>query len=226
MQEPKCESHRPKARFSLRGLLIAVAVAAVAVQLGQIGWRRYVLYGETRQYARLQASKKWPVASLQSFVIDKGRGVPDDYVVLVRSGNTFGCFIPRNQNKKGESTEYDWYYRTDGLGKFSADDPKVQSGHSFTGLYQPEVESLLINFGPFEIPWSGGGAGWGFVYYDYNPDPPDRSGADVLRICSTDMKTLTYLDARDPRWVYKSHRQDVGLPGDKDAITPDDTKTK
>jgi hypothetical protein len=74
-----------------------------------------------------------PIDSLQSFVIDEGPGVPDDFAILVRQANTFGCFIPRNQ--KGESVEYDWYYRTDGLGRFDTSDPKVQSGHGFAGPY-------------------------------------------------------------------------------------------
>ena len=218
MREPRSNNRLFTARFSLRALLVAVAVAAGLLHFGRIGWRRYVVREETRQYSDLQATKKWPEASLQSFVIDEGRGVPDDFVVLVRSGNTFGCFVPRNQGKKGESAEYDWYYRTDGIGQFNSKDPNVKSGHSFTGMYQPSGESLKIKFGPFEIPWSGNETGWGFVYFDYNPDPPDRSGPDVLRICATNMKTLAYVDACDPRWVYKSHRQDVGLRGDENAM--------
>jgi hypothetical protein len=206
-------------RFSLRALLIAVALTAVLIPLGQVGWRRYIRYSEARQYATLQAAKKWPIAALESFVIDEGRGVPDDFVILVRSGNTFGCFIPRNQFKKGESVEYDWYYRTDGVGRFSASDPQVKCGHGFSGVYVPGIgQSLTIKFGPFEIPWSGNGPGWGFIYFDYNPDPPDRSGPDVLRICSTDIKSLDLIDARDARWIYKSHRDDPGVRGDQEIV--------
>ena len=208
-------------RFSLRALLIAVALTAVLIPLGQLGWLQWVRYNEAGQYATLQAAKKWPIASLESFVIDEGRGAPDDFAILVRRGNTFGCFIPRNQFKKGESVEYDWYYRTDGLGRFSPNDPAVQSGRGFAGPYVPGIgQSLIITFGPFKIPWSGNGPGWGFIYFDYNPDPPDRSGPDVLRICSTDIKSLNLIDARNARWMYKSHRDDPGVLGDEDIVTP------
>ena len=208
-------------RFSVRTLLIGVAVAAVLVHLGQLGWQRFVRYAEAREYAGLHAAKKWPIAGLDSFVIDEGRGVPDDFVILVRSGDTFGCFIPRNQFKKGESVEYEWHYRTDGHGRFGPNEAQVQSGHGFAGPYvSGSGQSLTITFGPFSIPWSGHGSGWGFVYFDYNPVPRDRSGPDVLRICSTDIKSLHLIDARDARWVYKSHREDTGLPGDQPANRP------
>ena len=50
------------------------------------------------------------------------------------------------------------------------------SGHGFTGPYIPgSGQSLTISFGPFNIASSGHGTGWGFVYFDYNPVPPDRS---------------------------------------------------
>ena len=208
-------------RYSLRVLLVCVALTAVLVQLGQLGWHRALLYREARQYSTLQAAKKWPIASLQSFVIDEGRGVPDDFVILVRQANTFGCFVPRNQVKKGESVEYDWYYRTDGLGRFDTSDPQVQSGHGFAGPYvSGSGQSVMITFGPFTIPWSGSDRGWGFIYYDYNPDPPDRSAPDVLRICSTDLKSLNLISARDGRWTYKSHSKDPGLPGNQHVNMP------
>jgi hypothetical protein len=78
---------------------------------------------------------------------------------------------------------------------------------------------LAVKFGPFEIPWSGNDLGWGYIYFDYNPDPPDRSGHDVLRICSTDVKTLELIDARDAQWNYKSHRDDPGVRGDQEIVS-------
>jgi hypothetical protein len=36
----------------------------------------------------------------------------------------------------------------------------------------------------------------------------DRSAQGVLRICSTGIKSLNLIDARDARWLYKSHRED------------------
>ena len=221
MQGPHADHPPPHVltpRYSLRSLLIAVTIAAVLVQIGPFAWRRFLGLREAGQNANLQAAKTWPSSSLKSYVIDEGRGVPDDFVVLVRRGDTFGCFIPRNQNQRGESAEYEWYYRTDGQGRFAPSDPQVKSGHGLTGPYiSGSGKSLNITFGPFEIPWSGHGPGWGFVYFDYNPVPPDRSAPDVLRICSTNIKSLHLLDARDPRWLYKPHRQDVGLHGNESA---------
>jgi hypothetical protein len=216
-QTPRSRFRIPVPRFSLRGLMIGAAVIAVLVEVGHLAWPRLLRYREGRQYASLQSTKQWQM-STGSFAIDDGRGIPDGFVILVRRGNTFGCFIPRNQNKKGESVEYDWYFRTDGRGRFDPEDPQVNSGHSFAGPYVPGIgHSVVIEFGPFSIPWSGHAPGWGYVYYDYNPDPPDRTAPDVLRISSTDIKSLDLINARDRRWIYKSHRTDVGLRGNEDA---------
>lgn len=201
-------------RFGLRALLLAVVLVAVFVQLGQLGWRQFVRYQEAHEYATKQATKKWS-GSDASLAIDDSRGVPDDFVILVRRGNEFGCFIPRNQYKKGESLEYDWYYRTDGLGRFDPDDPKVRSGHSFAGPYVQGSGGVVIKFGRFEIPWSGNGPGWGFVYFDYNP--PDRKSPDILRICATDVKSLDYLDARQKKWIYKAFPGDEGISGNTNS---------
>ena len=163
-------------RYSLRTLLVGMALTAALIPIVQLGWP---ILSAIARPANTPASKlcgNGLLLLVSLSVTDDGRGVPDDFVILVRRGNTFGCFIPRNQYKKGESVEYDWYYRTDGLGRFRSDDPQVQSGHGFAGPYvSGSGQSVVIAFGPFKIPWSGSGAGRGFVYYDYNPDPPDRS---------------------------------------------------
>src|SRR5262245_20395213 len=96
-------------RFSLRALLVAVLLIAVAIPVGQCAWRRYVIYRDAQRYAALRAARTWNTGGSGSSAIDDSRGVPDDYIILVRTGNTFGCFIPRKQNQRGESTEYDWY---------------------------------------------------------------------------------------------------------------------
>ena len=38
-------------RYSLRALLIGVALTAVAVHFGQLGWHRFIRYREARNYA-------------------------------------------------------------------------------------------------------------------------------------------------------------------------------
>ena len=215
---PRSWFRLPAPRFSLRALLGAVLLIGVAIPLGQRAWRRYVAYRDARQYAAMQNAKNWQLGR-PGRAIDGGRGIPDDYVILVRRGNTFGCFNPRNQFKRGESVEYDWYYRADGGGKFDPGDPNVKSGHGFSGVYVPgSGQMLAVSFGPFEIEWSGGGPGWGFLYHDVGAlarmAPPPLG---VLRICTTDVKDVKLIDARDPRWIYKCARADPGMAGDKDA---------
>jgi hypothetical protein len=166
-----------------------------------------------------------------SMAVDDMRPIPDDFVILVRRGNIFGCFIPRNQGKKGESLEYDWYFRTDGLGRFSPDDPQVQSGHSFAGPY-PQVSPVRIKFGPFEIDWSGT-MNWGYLYYnspifkvqkvtEWSDETPilvremQQIKSDHLRICTTNVKSIKLLDARDARWIYIALPGEEGVPGNID----------
>jgi hypothetical protein len=103
-----------------------VLLIGVAIPVGQRAWRRYVLYRDARQYAAMRSARNWQLGSPGSS-IDGGRGIPEDYVILVRRGNTFGCFIPRKQMQRGESIEYDWYYREGGGGKFDLGDPSVKA---------------------------------------------------------------------------------------------------
>ena len=78
---------------------------------------------------------------------------------------------------------------------------------------------LAVSFGPFEMEWSGGGPGWGFLRFttwvcwlERNPPP-----LGVLRIYATDVKDVKLINARHPRWIYKCDRADPGMAGDKDA---------
>src|SRR4030095_2735188 len=109
---------------------------------------------DARQYAAMRSARHWELGGLSSS-IDDGRGVPDDYVVLVRRGNTCGCFIPRKQMQRGESIEYDWYYREGGGGKFGPGEANVKSGHDFSGVYvSGSGQMLAVKFGPFDIEWA------------------------------------------------------------------------
>jgi hypothetical protein len=190
-------------RYSLRALLMLMLLAAVLIPVGQRLWRQHVMRRDRQTYVTLQDTKVEQVekarAQLQeglSTVIDGARPIPDDFVVLVRQGDTFGCFIPRNQFKKGESLEYDWYYRTDGQARFAADSPNLVAGHSFAGPYV-SGKMVYVTFGPLSIQWSGNGPGWGFLYYDSNSPAP-------VGICSTDQRVVDYIDGKDPKWDYKS----------------------
>jgi hypothetical protein len=215
-------------RFGLRTLFVAVFVIAALVEIGLVTWPKLVRYFESRQYAALQAGKQPFVLEQRrrqaadgshSSTVDDGRPIPDGFAVLVRQGDTFGCFIPRNQWKKGESLEYDWYYRSDGLGPFSTDDPNVQSGHSFAGPYVSGQGPVKVKFGPFDLEWSGNEPGWGYVYYcgDFSGN---ARAPDLTRICTTTYKTVRYLNARSAEWLYKANADDPGLRGDADPAEP------
>jgi len=213
-------------RFGLRTLFIAILVIAAITALAIVIRPRFIRFIECRQYATLQKAREpfvlqwrdnhakigFPVDS-----VDNSRQVPDGFVILVRRGNTFGCFIPRNQRKKGESLEYDWYYRTDALGKFSTVDPDVHQGHSFAGPYIRGQGLVTVNFGPFKIEWSSDDPGWGWLYYgDYLGR--ETIAADDLRICSTDCKSVEFIDARSAEWIYKAYVRDPGLAGNVDIL--------
>jgi hypothetical protein len=239
-------------RYRLRTLLLAVLVVAVLIRVGQWAWPKYVLYRQGREYAELQATKQ-PFIELQreqlerdrretpqvvTLAVDYIRPIPDDFAVLVRRGNTFGCFIPRKQGQQGLSVEYDWYYRTDGMGRFAADDPNVHTGGSSTGPGWIGLDTRTIKFGPFELEWNGG-TGWGYVYYHSRTFKESKSGvreqlplqAEHLRICTTDVKSVELLDARDAKWIYRAYNGDEGVPGNVDispqheAIEQRDQKT-
>jgi hypothetical protein len=234
-------------RFRLRTLLLAVLVVAVLIRVGLWGWPRYVLYRQGREYAELQATKQAFVESLRmrrssnlpSASLDDSRPVPDGFIILVRRGDTFGCFIPRNQGAKGESLEYDWYYRSDGKGSLNPDDPNVHSGHAFAGPYVLGAGLVRVTFGPFDMELSGSDPGWGYVYYQHRNSAKKSDGTrdyetlsdDHLRFCSTDAKSVVLVDARDARWIYRAYNGDEGVPGNVDispqheAIEQRDQKT-
>jgi hypothetical protein len=223
------EPRRLLPRFSLRALLLGVFVVAVLIQIGGFAWRKFIRYREAREYHVLQAPKSSMVeanlraaanGSHKSSAIDYGRPIPDGFVILVRRGNLFGCFIPRKQHQRGESLEYDWYYRTDGLGRFDTDQSSVKHGHSFAGPYKPGSGQLVtIKFGPFAVEWSGHGPDWGFLYYDddicVDPVPTDQ-----LRICATNHKSVEFLDGKSNEWIYKAYLVDPGVPGNIDCNAP------
>ncbi|WP_425395752.1 hypothetical protein [Aeoliella sp.] len=215
---------RSMLRFRLRTLLVCVAVIAVLIPVSQYSWRRYVTYRDARDYAALQATKEDFVEQQRkmqaeqesvSFGIDDSRPIPDGFVVLVRKGDVFGCFVPLEQGVKGESLKYKWYYRTDGSGVLDPSSSAVETGESFVGPYQTGGESLKVAFGPFSMGWSGHEQGWGYLYYDPQSLDEDRTTPTVA-ICATDQRVVDYLDARDSRWIYKHHPDDAGVAGNVD----------
>ena len=205
-------------RFRLRTLLLAILVIAVLIPTVQTAWRRYVIARDSREYAERQADEDAYVErelarNGTSSSVDRGRPIPDGFVVLVRQGNTFGCFIPDEQGQKGESLKYAWWYREDGSGRFDAGEPSVQPGEAFAGPYVSGGDLVRVEFGPFSIKWSGHETGWGFLYYEYVNNLAE--GEEPVRICTTNRRSVRYLDARSGDWIYRAERGDEGVRGDE-----------
>ena len=105
--QSRSRSRRMLPRYSLRALLLFILFVAVMIPVCQLSWRSYIIHLENRNYTALQATKQAFVerqrreSSGNRSAVDHGRPVPDHYVVLVRKGNVFGCFIPREQGRAG-----------------------------------------------------------------------------------------------------------------------------
>ncbi len=119
--------------------------------------------------------------------------VRDGIVVLVHKNSNYGAFILDKQDVNPEETSYTWYYGIDGKGTF---DKKLSTVKSGSG------SGAQINFGPFNIEWSGHTKGSGWLYYSKN-DGEQKKSQD-LYICVTEHKTLEGIDATSPKWIYKS----------------------
>lgn len=137
--------------------------------------------------------------------------VKDGVIVLVRKGNTFGAFIPRNQRMNPENLKYEWYFPTDGKGTFRKSNiSKCRSGNG-TGTASNNHPGYLVAFGPFNIPWSGNEDGKGFFYYDHFEKEP--IAASDTRICVTGETDINKINATDRKWIYKGSPDDKGIPG-------------
>ena len=119
--------------------------------------------------------------------------VPDGCIVLVREGTHRGAFILTNQRMTPETTDLQWYSRSDGGGTFLATDPSVASGKN-NGVTR-------VTFSSFDIGWSTNGNGKGWVYFSVLPTesqlPPQ------YEMCVTDETDISRIDANDPKWTYR-----------------------
>ena len=126
----------------------------------------------------------------------------DGFVVLVRSGDVYGAFVPFRQSSVPETLSYKWCYRSDGKGTFDSADSQVHCGG---GSGSP------IEFGPFSIAWSGQTDGSGFIYY--HKAPGFRIDKDDLRICVTEESDMHSVDACESKWIFKAAPGDHGIAG-------------
>src|ERR1017187_572052 len=128
-----------------------------------------------------------------------GESTPNGKVVVVRLGDSCGAFILTNQFLNPERMEFTWYLRTDGKSVFDAQDPAVTTG---TG------SGSKIRFGPFSVSWSSAEDGRGWIYYQHFPG--DTITSNSVRICVTDLGTITAINASDPKWIFKGSTSDTG----------------
>jgi hypothetical protein len=134
--------------------------------------------------------------------VSSGTAAIDDRVVLVRlrlklddPTYAYGAFIL--QSERGtprEQTDYTWVFRTDGGSLFDLTQHSVSQG-----IVKDQGQ---VSFGPFRVPWSGSGAGKGFLYYPRVPGSGRSS--DDFELCLTDLASFSGVDAADPRFIYQT----------------------
>lgn len=122
--------------------------------------------------------------------------VSDGVVVLVRHAGVYGAFILTQQQSKPVQARYQWWYRTDGHGRFD-ESTNVLTGILDTGIRENGMP-VAIEFGPFVVPWSLSAPGMGWIYFN-----------DETELCLTTNRSIQDLDATDPRWSYERRRPKV-----------------
>jgi len=128
--------------------------------------------------------------------------VKSGQVVLVRKGGVYGAFILTSQTMNPETAYYLWRYGTDKNGAFSTDDSNVTFSDEPMEI-QRRHGSYMIEFGPFEIEWSGTSGGKGFLYYPKSAI--QKLSKNDVGICVTDLTSLDDVRPRDRKWHYKSN---------------------
>lgn len=126
--------------------------------------------------------------------------VPDGNIVLVMRGKEVGAFIPNNQKASPEVTDYTWYYRADGKGTFSTNDPGVTAG--------TVSNATSIAFSTFAVDWSINANGRGWVYFSRGPTELGKTPDFVM--CVTGETNIAAVNAKDRKWKYRGRpRVDV-----------------
>ncbi|MDF1811949.1 MAG: hypothetical protein P1V20_07035 [Verrucomicrobiales bacterium] len=121
--------------------------------------------------------------------------VHDGDIVLLKNGKHSGAFILKNQSfSPKENTDYQWFYRADGVGTFPVSDPAVS-----TGIV---TDATGVKFGSFDLEWSGGSPGEGWVYYSITAGSSKKTKAK-FQMCITTETDITVIDANDSMWHFR-----------------------
>jgi hypothetical protein len=119
--------------------------------------------------------------------------VPDGCIVLVREGSHRGAFILSNQRTTPETTDVQWFARSDAGGKLVPTDPSVATGKA-NGVKE-------VSFPCFAIDWSINTNGKGWVYFSVLST--DIKSPPKYEMCVTDETDITRVDANDQKWIYR-----------------------
>ena len=173
-------------RFRLRTLFLLMVVPVGVIQL--FLWRNEVI--RARKMEELNG-----MGSGAAFLVEDGD------LVLFRKRGTFGALVVTAQGMKPEKMDFEWYYREDGDGNLAIPNPGVFHGQ---GTAEMPTSAANIRFGPFELQWSGGDDGFGWVYF-----PRSESADSATEVCHVGRKRLDRIDAADPRWVFQTHNDQI-----------------
>ena len=122
--------------------------------------------------------------------------ISNGQVVLVRKEELYGAFVLTSQSMKPEAAQFIWRYGTDRDGVFNTSSSSVKWSDDPKQIENRQGE-LMIEFGPFEIMWSG--TGW--IYYSRFPG--DKTARGDLAICVTDGRSLDDIRPLDRKWQYR-----------------------
>lgn len=120
--------------------------------------------------------------------------VKDGQIVMVRRGNELGAFTLSNQRHKPDLTDYSWYYRSDGKGYLSDDDPAVTTGFV--------SNATAVSFMSFSVDWSYNTRGKGWVYF--SALPTDLKSKTDYEMCVTTETNISTIDGFHRRWKYRA----------------------
>jgi len=186
-------ARRRRFRFRLRTLFLLMLVPIGVIQL--FHWRNEVLRAKKREELN-------GMGGVAAFLVEDGD------LVLFRKAETFGALVVTAQRLKPEEMEFEWYYREDGGGNLATPNAAVVHGESTASI---PTSSVNIRFGPFELQWSGGDNGFGWLYF-----PHSESSDSLTEVCHVGRKRLDRIDAADPRWVFETYNDH---PSTRQAIS-------
>lgn len=179
--------------FSVQGIEVLQPPFLSSVDLSRVVGKEWKWQYQGRDY--LTCQHEWNGVS---------RAVPREItsgqVVLVRKDGMYGAFILTAQSLKPETAEFVWRYGTDNTGGFNTSDPVVKRSSAPKSVQNRKGE-LMIEFGPFEIQWSRGAGGKGWIYYGKAPD--DELAENDLAICVTDEQSFDRIRPQDTKWQYR-----------------------